>query len=294
MSETLSITISLNDYDSLNHDKETYGKSRKILSTMNGLINQIILNYTCDCKEKIKNNNIRLSSHNSKVFKFRPSNETKEYILSNSDSFDLEKNSIPTYIRYILNCFTKLQNSNKVKILYKDIIDKIELAIAAKKKISYINSNNESRIISPLYIHEDKNINALYLIGLNGKGDSTSYRIFRISKIKVEKENIDYSNNDKIVIDARLVHEGPVFLDEKPEKIILKLTENGKYRYTNEKLFRPMYSKANDDIFEFYCTHKQIKYYFFKLGKEVTVISPDDLRNEFVSMYEKALQTYIQ
>ena len=79
-----------------------------------------------------------------------------------------------------------------------------------------------------------------------------------------------------------------------PEHITVKLNKVGKKIYKTKLFSRPerIDTIQNDDIYVFNCTQKQAFNYFFSFGSNVEIISPSELKEEFIKKYSEALAQY--
>ena len=95
-------------------------------------------------------------------------------------------------------------------------------------------------------------------------------------------------------IESQLSNYSPAYLIGKPELIKVKLTKKGKQSYQSRLYSRPekIESLSTDDVYVFDCTQQQIFNYFFSFGADAKIISPESLRNRFISTYNEALKQY--
>lgn len=49
---------------------------------------------------------------------------------------------------------------------------------------------------------------------------------------------------------------------------------------------------STDDVYVFDCSLRQAFNYFFSFGADAEILSPDELRNEFIENYSSALTIY--
>ena len=149
----------------------------------------------------------------------------------------------------------------------------------------------------------DKGYNYNYLVGLskeaNAKEDEiiASFRISNISSYKSTGRSGRLSEAQKKEIAGKIHAVGVQFLVNNPETIAVRLTDKGKKMYERQAHLRPAYQTRIDNhdgtwTYEFACTARQVRYFFFKYGADAEVLYPAYLRDSFREQYEEALAVY--
>lgn len=109
----------------------------------------------------------------------------------------------------------------------------------------------------------------------------------------LRSKKVKLNNNQKQIIDNILHTQGPQFLAGQIIPIVIKFSDIGLNNYKTQIHLRPKVSnKLDDNTFMFNCSEVQAIYYFFKFGREITIISPKSLRDKFTRFYHAALKNY--
>lgn len=98
---------------------------------------------------------------------------------------------------------------------------------------------------------------------------------------------------EAIEIEKQLQQKGVQFLLEDAENVVVRLDEQGKKMFSSQFHLRPAPVNIEENgVYHFCCTHSQIVYYFFKFGSHAEIISPSELRKQFVQQYSEAVKLY--
>ena len=203
-------------------------------------------------------------------------------------------------------------------IFFKDTFEKIETALSRDKtdrrilRFKYETASGQiiTCHVQPYGIVGDPAVQYHYLVGLSKVEGSDDYSLasFRISRIQddtIIEHAKSYGSGSipeskRKAISAKIEANGVQFLMADEEIIRIQLTPAGLQMYNTMHYMHPASSSVRsierqEDgsvIYEFSCTRRQIEYYFFKFGKEATVLEPTDLVEKFKGQYKDALAQY--
>lgn len=219
-----------------------------------------------------------------------------------------------TLINFILDQFARLPLSEREKIycypqycIINDVIEKgeiIHVDMMSGKKFD----------VKPYNIEVDENTLSYYLMGYSrysGSNDEFEYYSIKLSRIEnCWSEHKPSCLSAKDIRTARKINEkfGSAYIvnnltEYEIKETVVMLTKKG-YLNLYLKIIsrqRPLPIKEPEltkkDGKEYYkltfdCSHQQIRNYFFSFGNEAEIISPDSLRNQFITDYEKAIKRY--
>lgn len=235
--------------------------------------------------------------------KFRLTNANYSYLI------DLPENSKEClvfqrpgkYLKAIFETYAELPYVEREEIFFTDIIDSINDALEMRKLIKVIHNNNKCILIKPYKLMIDRLSNFNYLVGLAILTDThnrtiekcCSLRVSRIKNITKTRENFVFIKHQKEEIEEQLFTKGVQFLVDGLTEIYVRLSNTGVWKYNNQLNLRPQHIRIEaDNTYVFNCTERQIEYYFFKFGKDATILSPRALRDKFHIMYSEAANNY--
>lgn len=226
-----------------------------------------------------------------------------EYLLEDCD--EQQYYSRPgLYLRSIIEEYCSLPFIERERIYRKEIYDIVERA-CREKRILKIRANYYGKdqlfYVYPYKIMPDSLHTQAYLVCYSRKAEENdsekivaSFSMARMNPptmltktFHLNKQEIDY-------IESQISKYSPAYLVGRPEQIKVKLTEKGKQSYQSRLFSRPekIESLSSDDIYVFDCTQQQIYNYFFPFGAEAEIISPESLRNRFLTTHQKAIAIY--
>lgn len=235
-------------------------------------------------------------------FDYKPNKEV-DWILSSSSI-----NYRGTYVSMLLEKYAQKAYFEREQVYFKKIIEEITNSMSRNNLLKIIYRNN-TKIILPFDIRTDEWSSYNYLIGVDltdaeskSEGKLVNLRISYISNCRqIEKITVafecDLSNDDKNEIEEKISSRGVQFVSEEPIEIKIRFTEKGKDMYDHMVFMRPQISEMpspdEPDIYTFKCTATQARFYFFKFGADVEIISPiDPLRIDFLEQYKAAYLLY--
>ncbi len=244
-------------------------------------------------------------------FTFRINNHNRETL---ERSKELEKGIYEApqdYIKALIEEYACLPYYSREEVYYRDIIDDIQMYIDAGKLIEIRKGAPEGRgavkkaarenaiQLAPYRIMPDKARNYHYIIGARIQNGRKTYLSLRISDITGVRKIHSLSSEEKLTkqekdeLKTLLEDKGAAFIGMPSAYSIVKLTAKGVNMYRKMLFLRPAYVKVcNRNEYLFDCTMSQLEFYFFKFGKEASVIGPSGIRGRFRKSYGKASDAY--
>ena len=142
-----------------------------------------------------------------------------------------------------------------------------------------------------------------YLIGYQESASSNmlisfSSRVSNLDNIRNLRSHAFISSEAVKELEKELHEKGGQFMSSSLSEIKIRLSKTGVQNYNRILHLRPAYTNiektddTEDAIYTFNCTPKQIEFYFFKFGSDAEILSPPDLRNHFIEMYQEAVNKY--
>lgn len=204
------------------------------------------------------------------------------------------------YLKALLEEYARLSPAERERVFFGECIgDVIEPAIDAGYALE-IRLGVGTFAVRPYAVLADEFSAHLYLVGLSRPLESpdaeeriVSLRVSRIEKIRVRKRARALNADDKRDIEKKLREVGVQYMVGEREEIVLRMTPQAQAAFRERSYMRPNPDKTEaDGVYRFFCTARQIKNYFLSFGKEVEVLSPADLREEFRQHYEDGAAMY--
>lgn len=201
------------------------------------------------------------------------------------------------YLKSIFEEYCILPYIEREKIYFYDYILAIEDSIRLNYALSILTNNTEYEII-PYKIVTDTFNTYHYLAGyIYGKDKNihpVSFRISRISNIKIIRTHKKLTSVQEKELSDMIIKRGAQFLVKDLAIIKIKFTEAGIKKYNSQLYLRPKYKEIlGNNIYIFEITEFQAESYFFKFGKDAEILSPDNIRNNFIQKYREALNIYV-
>ena len=224
-----------------------------------------------------------------------------KYLISNQcDEEKYYSNRPGKYIRAVIEEYCTLPFIRREEIFHSVYYKKINNAIKNSTRIIITNNQEQTFYVEPYKIIPDILHTRNYLVCYSGRNydgsDSiiASYSISNIMSIEDDSKAYNMTPERITNIEMQLQTNSPTYLIGEHELIKVRLTENGKSTYRTKLYNRPHkieeLSTENEYVFD--CTHLQAFHYFFSLGKEAEILSPDTLRNKFKKAFECSLELY--
>ncbi len=208
------------------------------------------------------------------------------------------------YLRAVIEEYCSLPFIERERIYKKKIYEVIEAACSNKEILKIqapYNGKNQSFYVYPYKIVADSFQTQSYLVCYSRKAEETdkdkiiaSFSMARINVPEQRKKTFHLTKQEINNIEKKLAVYSPTYLIEPPALIKVKLTPGGIRRYQSNIYSRPskIEELSTDDIYVFDCTPQQIYNYFFPFGSKAEIISPDYVREIFITAYSNALKIY--
>lgn len=245
--------------------------------------------------------------------KFRINNQNVA-ILEESIDDKFYEGSLGLYLKGIFEEYARKPYDEREKIFFKQTLNIIRLSIAQKKRLKlslkekgYADGSirmERKFYVSPHSVVVDKTSKFNYLVGFaqeilpNGEiaeERMVSFRIARINQIRMMSSKSGRLTLIKQrTLEQELASKGPQFLSGDIIEAVVRFTEKGIENYQRQINMRPQYTRKIDDYtYVFHCPEVQMIYYFFKFGRDATILAPESLREKFRQRYQSALNNYL-
>ena len=238
---------------------------------------------------------------NSKLYHIN--NDNVKYLLEDCEE-DVYYDRPGQYLRSIIEEYCALPFIKRERIFKKDTYDTIERACREQKilkvKADYY-GKNQLFYVYPYKIVPDQLHTQSYLVCYSRKAEDeerdkivASFSMARINVPTMLSKTFHLNKQEVSQIESQISKYSPAYLIGKPELVKVRLTEKGKRSYQSRLYSRPekIEDLSSNEIYVFDCTHQQIFNYFFPFGADAEIISPEYLRNRFISAHQKALERY--
>ena len=257
-----------------------------------------------------------LSSELKKSKKFYLKNEVKELLIhamKNGEDKDYKRPG--QYLTAIVEEYVHKPYLERERIFCADLIQEIDSCIRKKKSLNVTTTSLKHYYMFPLRIETDPMSMYHYVIGYSVPKESVpDYAseeekekiflsnkkacAFRLSNISVVEDtplnNCTLTKTDISELNKKVKQQGIQFLLSSPDRIRVKLSEEGVQQYSQNFHLRPQYTSIieEENIYIFDCPADQIKFYFFKFGEKAEILDPPELRAYFQNEYQKAFMQY--
>lgn len=222
------------------------------------------------------------------------------------------------YITALLEEYAHLPFIERERIFFKGRFKRIKEAI--KKhclKITFYtgNGNKKVHIVQPYAIKTDPKQTTSYIVGYSYEENEENEENNEQSELRPCCFNIvniahcasctdqKYSLTDKQIADLVDIIDkyGVQFIAGDKLTIQARFTKEGFRKYKRIPILRPLpklnknekfEDKTPEDIIQFECSEYQAKNYFLRLGEDVIILSPQNLREYFSKIYHTAANLY--
>ena len=257
-----------------------------------------------------------LSSELKKSKKFYLKNEVKELLIHAMKNGEDKYYKRPgQYLTAIVEEYVHKPYLERERIFCADLIQEIDSCIRKKKSLNVTTTSLKHYYMFPLRIETDPMSMYHYVIGYSVPKESVpDYAseeekekiflsnkkacAFRLSNISVVEDtplnNCTLTKTDISELNKKVKQQGIQFLLSSPDRIRVKLSEEGVQQYSQNFHLRPQYTSIieEENIYIFDCPADQIKFYFFKFGEKAEILDPPELRAYFQNKYQKAFMHY--
>jgi hypothetical protein len=249
--------------------------------------------------------------------KFRINKENVEILRESSENI-YYNNVIGAYLKAVFEEYALKPMFEREQIYFKDIMDILQSAISQKKSVSMsilkkINPNSNETYTRKFYlvpykIIQDKTRMFNYVIGYSEEVKPESnetwprravcYRISRIDHPRISLSKSGFiSKADRESIDKMVSEKEPQFLAGEVIELKVRFTDKGVESFNRQLYMRPNdFEVLNEEknTYLFKCTEVQAINYFFKLARDVEILSPEITRNKFIQRYKDAYDKYVR
>ena len=257
-----------------------------------------------------------LSSELKKSKKFYLKNEVKELLIHAMKNGEDKYYKRPgQYLTAIVEEYVHKPYLERERIFCADLIQEIDSCIRKKKSLNVTTTSLKHYYMFPLRIETDPMSMYHYVIGYSVPKESVpDYAseeekekiflsnkkacAFRLSNISVVEDtplnNCTLTKTDISELNKKVKQQGIQFLLSSPDRIRVKLSEEGVQQYSQNFHLRPQYTSIieEENIYIFDCPADQIKFYFFKFGEKAEILDPPELKAYFQNEYQKAFMQY--
>jgi hypothetical protein len=229
-------------------------------------------------------------------FKIRLNKKIVEYFESKDIEVEDKIDSVPQYVKLVLETYAKLPFIRREEIILSDMIEKIKHQILKKEVVKFSTSvkNSKDYKVLPLLVASSKENTFRYLVAI----DDTSHIIsIRISTIRTPIDHcgliIPWPSEEELTqIHNDLIEFGPTFAFDPKVEVRVKLTDDGVRDYIYSVIHRPIHVNRDNNVFQFKCSLRQAEFFFFRFCGDVEIIEPNELRDLFAKKYREGLKVY--
>ena len=300
-----SISRRLRDYRNDLEETFTSEKNLRILqsNSKSSIIDALVASHEKELKDKYTH---RKSADESFVINLQK--DVVDMLTSDPESTEEEYYGMRPgrYISQLVEEYATKSFYEREGIVYKDIIDTIQLAIDSGSRLTIKTAKDAIYHLKPYNVMTTPVSTYHYLLAYdandipshkNQSVKTLSFRISNIKQVKIEKaKNGWLTFAERNEIDNAIKERGVPYIGSTahPKWIKLWLSDVGIKNYNSRLHNRPQGTHSDDDphIYTFDCTTTQILYYFLNFGKDVKIIAPESLAQRFKQAYSEALENY--
>lgn len=276
----IKVTIPKNIYGIVKNDLSDFGLSN------NYFMNYLFINLK-DSYEEYVNKNIDIPVLN-KEKKFIQFNLNKENSLIYYDVLrDKKVLNESEFMRNLLIKYCANQKNVRELFIFKEIIERINMAIKDKKNVVVTFNDERKATITPYHIGSSDLEIANYIFCYDV--EEKKYKNYKLSNLKQVYTLSELGKWDEEEYIKTTIENFDPFLSQ-GRKIKIKLTDEGKRLLKVSKVNRPKIITEDNNIFEFECSQEQAKKYFSYFLDEALVLEPLELREWFEKKFENALK----
>lgn len=205
------------------------------------------------------------------------------------------------YLASIINSYLQLKQTQREKVLYKDVVESIEYAIKNKRMIRFKSKKSKKiRTVLPVGIHisDEEIYNYCLYQEYNDEEQryhGTSIHLFNITNVEVEADTGTIRPEIEVLFD-RMIRNGVQFnIDEEDPLIKVKLTDEGVRQFNFRYIEQPDVLDSSDlehNIYHFDCSTWHFFKYFAPFYKELTILEPEYIKDELVDKLTNTLKNY--
>ena len=268
-----------------------------------GFVNRIMLEYAKQ-SDAVRLLIASTPAEKGKAFNVRLSNEAENLIFNQlREEQEKKYKSAGALIKAVIEEYSMLSLPQREAIYFNKKKETIESFIANKQafRVQILGYYYDIR---PYMFVVDPVTQYNYLIAFSKKMDErsdleilVSMRLSRINDrirpIPREKRSGKITFQDKKIVSARLEECTPAFLMNHSVDVKVRFSKDGIRRYKEIFYLRPQYTSIEKgDIYNFNCSLFQAEGFFIRLGRDVEILEPPELRERFKEIYRDCNDIY--
>lgn len=276
----IKVTVSKNIYDIVSSDIKDFSLSR------NYFMNYLFFNLK-DSYEDYSNKTVDILelTKEKKSIQF---NLNKENAIIYYDV--LKEKKILNESEFMRNLLIKYSNNQKSKreiFIFKEVVERINLAIKDRKNVVLIFKDERKVNVSPYYIGSSDLEIANYIFCYDLFQEKyKNYKLSNLKQVYTLSEVATWIDEEYI---KNTIENFDPFLSQ-GRKIKVMLSTEGMRLLNILKVNRPKLINQENNIFEFECSEEQAKRYFSYFLDEALILEPLSLREWFEKKFENALK----
>ena len=239
--------------------------------------------------------------------KFRINQANMDYIYDNCIEAQNYKGRLSLYLKYIFELYARKAPYERERIYFHAVFEVLSRCKTELKKAHFRIQAGSSWHAKIYDIIPDQHQNYNYVICQtkpSSKDDEVesefeNIKTIRLSKIcsaKALQSSGKIPERDMRKIKAALKRGGPQFIGFFTDEIdiVVYLTDKGIKRFKEQALLRPVATSIETDghTYHFNCSLSQAKIYFQRLIPDATILSPEHLKHQMISLLKKGLNSY--
>lgn len=202
----------------------------------------------------------------------------------------LKDSSFSEYIRNIFNNYATLTQDERERIIFKEIIEVITLAIKKRKTLEFKGSNSVKHIVIPLGVFNSKDRQFIYFL-FKENNHLYPFNLYKIKWIKINKTSFEESELDDIN-NKRIDLDNIQFISSKLFNLKVRFTNKGLSMLDKIFINRPKIIKREGETIEFLGSFNQFFIYFLRFGKEIEILNSPMLKTKIKDFFKEAYEAY--
>jgi len=266
----IRVTIPKYEGDILKYDAREFGISK------NYLLNYLVKNYSI-----LMEKNIFVLEDEKEIIQFNLNKENKDFYMEiyNKSEFETEA----SFIRTLICGYVSQSKVIRERFIFEKLIRQIQRGIKYKKKIK-VKFETTEKIVSPYNIlYSNMEVSNYLFCYSEGDKNYKNYKLSNIKYVYILDENRHEIDPEYL---KRVKENFDPFLSY-GISVELKLSENGKKKYSRMKTNRPKLIEKLDNSWIVEGSEEKIKRYFSYFMSDIEIVSPLSLKKWF---YEEALK----
>lgn len=276
----IKVTVPRNIYDIVSSDIKDFKLSS------NYFMNYLFFNLR-DSYEEISNKTVDILelSKEKKSIQF---NLNKENAIIYYDVLKEKKIlNESEFMRNLLIKYSSNQKNMRELFLFKEVVERINLAIKDRKNVILTFNDERKTTVSPYYIGSSDLEIANYIFCYDLSQEKyKNYKLSNLKQVYTLSEVATWVDEEYI---KNTIENFDPFLSQ-GRKIKVMLSDEGLRLLNISKVNRPKLIKQENNILEFECSEERAKRYFSYFLDEAVILEPLSLRKWFEKKFENALK----